>query len=107
MHTPAIGALHQELEAVDGNAFAAFGQATEQADDQPTDRVVFVVREVAAELLVEIHDVGLGFHTPTSAALAQDVVFDLVEIMLVLDVADDLFEYVLDRDESGHAAVLV
>ena len=39
--------------------------------------------------------------------LGDDVVLALVEVVLVLDVADDLLEHVLDGDEARHAAVLV
>ena len=42
-----------------------------------------------------------------TVGLGDDVVLALVEVVLVLDVADDLLQHVLDRDEAGHAAVLV
>jgi hypothetical protein len=37
----------------------------------------------------------------------QDVVFFFVEIVFVLDVADDLFQHVFDGDQAGHAAVFI
>ncbi len=41
------------------------------------------------------------------ALLAHDVVLRIVEVVFVLDVADDLLEHVLDCDQARHAAVLV
>ena len=43
----------------------------------------------------EEHDLRLG----------DDVVLALVEVVLVLDVADDLLQHVLDGDDAGHAAL--
>jgi hypothetical protein len=60
---------------------------------------------------VELLDLGQRLHAPARAELAfldrQDVVLFLVEVVLVLDVADDLLEHVLDGDQAGHAAVFV
>ena len=42
-----------------------------------------------------------------AAGLGDDVVLAVVEVVLVLDVADDLLQHVLDGDEARDAAVLV
>ena len=60
-----------------------------------------------AEMRVEVGDLGLRLHAEAAVRLGDDVVLALVEVVLVLDVADDLLQHVLDRDEARHAAVLV
>ena len=63
--------------------------------------------ERRAEMRVEVRDLGLRLDAEAAAGLGDDVVLALVEVVLVLDVADDLLEHVLDRHEARHAAVFV
>ena len=56
---------------------------------------------------VEVGDLGQRLDAVAAVAVEQDVVLGLVEVVLVLDVADDLLEHVLDGHQAGDAAVLV
>ena len=107
MQAPAVGAQHAEAEVVDRRGLAALGQAAERAQHEPADGVELVVRERGAEVLVEVGDLGLRLHAEAAVRLRDDVVVALVEVVLVLDVADDLLQHVLDGDQPGNAAVLV
>ena len=57
--------------------------------------------------LVELRDLGQSLDAIVAAVLGDDRVIAFVEIVFILDVADDLLEDVLDRDQAGHAAVFV
>jgi len=46
-------------------------------------------------------NLGLGLDAVVPALLAHDVVFRIVEVVFVLDVADDLLEHVLDGHQPG------
>jgi len=93
--------------SVELDRFAALGQMAEARDDQPADRVEFFVGEMRAQGLVEIVDLGAGLDAEHAFAFADDVVLGLVEVVFVLDVANDLLQHVFDRHQSGNAAVLV
>ena len=92
---------------VDRRRLAALGQPPERLEDQPAHGIELLVAEVALERLVEVSDFGLRLDPVAAISLGDDVVFRFVEIVLILDVADDLFEHVLDRHEAGHAAVFI
>src|SRR5438128_2576574 len=93
---PAVGADHPEAEVADRRRFAAFGKAAEALEDQPADGVKLLVAEVAFESFVEVADLGLRLDAKAPVRLGDDIVLGFVEIVLVLDVADDLLEHVLD-----------
>ena len=75
--------------------------------DQAAHGVEFVVAERGAQGLVEIAHLGLRLHPVSALLVRHDVVLGLVVVVLVLDVADDLFQHVLDGHQTGHAAVFV
>src|SRR5688500_8104508 len=101
MKPAAVRAYDLEGEAVHRHLLAALGHAAEMLQHEPADRVELLVAEGSAELIVEIADLGDRLDAVLAGAVLHDVVFDLVEVVLVLDVADDLLEHVLDRDETG------
>ena len=108
MHAPRIGLRHLEMEAAELGFFAGFGQMAHFAGDHAADGVELVVAELAAEALVEIGDRRQRADQEAAVGLRLDQFgFGLVDIVLVVDVADDLLEHVLDRDEAGDAAVFV
>ena len=61
---------------------------------------------VDAEGLFELVDVGLTVDQPAVLADTHDRRL-LVLVELVVEIADELFEDVADRDDAGDAAVLV
>jgi len=81
----------------------------DRGDHQAADRVVLVVGEVGAEAFVEILDRRQCVDHVAAVGLRCDlrVAIDLVLVVLVVDLADDLLQDVLDRHQAGHAAVLV
>ena len=87
------------------NALAGFGHAAEQLVHEPADgRHVFAV-EVVPEQLRQLVDRQAARHPESSAVLLLDR--RLLDVVLVADLADDLLENVLDRDDAGGAAELV
>ncbi len=79
----------------------------ETRDDEAADGVELLVGKRRAQRLVEVGDFGARLHAEHVFLLADDVVLGLVEVVFVLDVADDLLEHVLDRHQPGDAAVFV
>ena len=68
---------------------------------------MLLIPEVSAQRLVEVRDLGLCLDPITAVRLGNDVVLGLVEIVLVLDIADDLLQHILDGDQSGDSAIFV
>ncbi len=98
--------MHAELERTERDALAAARHAPELLHDQPRDRVELALGQLGVEVLVELVDAGAAPHAELPLALAADVLV-VLDVELVIDVADDLLDDVLDRDQSGDAAVLV
>src|SRR5215213_11841118 len=101
-------ALHRvdvEHDAVVRDLVARRGGATEPAEDEAGDRVVVLLRQVDLELLVEVVD----RERPADAdpVLVEPLDRLVREVELVLDLAHDLLQHVLERDDSLHRAVLV
>jgi hypothetical protein len=74
---------------------------------QPAHGIDIVVGEGGAEGVVELGDLGQAVHAPAAVGHWQDIVLVFVQVELILDVAHDLLQHVLDRHQAGHAAVLV
>ncbi len=81
--------------------------AAQVVGEQAADGVDVLVGEVRAEGFVELADLGQPAHAHVAVGGGEDVVFLLVEIVFVLDVADDLLQHVFDGDQAGHAAVFI
>ncbi len=104
MHAAHIGAGHAEHVATERQLLAGFGQVADRGGDQAADGVVFVFIEVGAEALVEVLDRGQRVDHELPVGLCRDQgirVFGV--IVLVVDLADDLLQHVLDGDQSGHS----
>ena len=82
-----------------------FGRAAEQAEDEARHRVVVLDREVGAEALVEVVDRERPVDLDRVLVHLLDRLIGEVE--LVLDLADDLLQQILKRDDALHLAVLV
>ncbi len=74
--------------------------------DQPADGVDLVLVEVDVEQLGEVVDVQRGARPGIRPSPSSSTSGGLA-VVLVGDLADDLLEDVLDRDQPGRAAVLV
>jgi hypothetical protein len=73
---------------------------------EAADRVVVRIRQLRVEELVEVVDPRQRLHDESAAVLRLNRRHVFV-IVLVVDLADDRLEHVLDRRETRYAAVLV
>src|SRR5690606_32343125 len=74
---------------------------------QAADGVVLVVGEVGAELPVEIGDRRQRIHHVLAIGQGGDQAGAVAVVVLVVYLADDLLEHVLDGDQAGDAAVFI
>src|SRR6478736_8975927 len=103
-----IGGLDGQGETVDLDLVAGLRHAADPVIDQPADRVVFIgvlETEVRVEQLGEIVDVRASVDPRLIVGETHDE--RLLLVVLVLDLADDLLEQVLDGDEARRPAVFV
>jgi hypothetical protein len=77
----------------------------ERLGQQAADGVDLVVVEVDPEQVADLLEVDPG--TDPEGAVQQVLDVRLVAVVLVGDLADDLLDEVLQRDDPGGAAVLV
>src|SRR5690606_3064298 len=101
-----VGAGHAEAEAAEGEFLAGLWQVADGRGDQAADGVVLVVVEVGAEAFVEVVDRGQRVDHVLAVGLGRDQRLGILGVVvLVVDLADDLLQHVLDRDQAGDAAV--
>ena len=80
----------------------------DRGGDQAADGVVLVVVEIGIEAFVEVVDRRQRIDHEQAVGLRSDQRMRIFGIVVfVVDLADDLFEHVLDRDQTGDAAVFV
>ena len=84
---------------------ADLGRTSELAEDEPGHRVEVLLLELGVELLVEVVDRVRA--VDADVRLVDPLDRRVRKVELVLDVADDLLEEVLERDDPLHVAVLV
>ena len=78
--------------------------------DESADRVVFLVIQFALEIRIEILDARQRSHRETRFAVEfsfRSYEGGLLQIVFVIDLANDFFEYVLDRQQARDTAVLI
>src|SRR5712671_4612344 len=107
-YAPTVGRFDREGQAVDLDPIARCRHASDPVVDEPTDRVVLVL-VLEAEVRVEQLGQVVDGRSPVEPRLVIGEADDhrLLDVVLVLDLADDLLEEVLDRDEAGRPAVLI
>ena len=87
--------------------FLIFWYARELGENKPADGVeIPVLREIELESLVQVINVNATFHNDLSIILNFDAL-GFVGVILVDDVADDLFQNVFHRHDARNSAVLV
>ena len=104
-HAAALDLLGAEHQVAEADLVALLRNLAEEAEHQAADRVPFRVRQLDAEQLAEIVD-GRATLDPVDAVGHRDEL-GLVRVVLVLDLADQLLEHVLERDQADDRAVLV
>src|SRR5689334_2922246 len=102
----AVAADDRELPAVDDQAVADVRDAAQPGQDQPGEGLVVAGRDGEAGRVVDLVGAQEPGHEPGVAAEGAHP-GGAVDVVLVLDVADDLLEHVLEGDDPGDAAVLV
>src|SRR5690606_19311955 len=107
VHAPGIGTADPEVEAAQGQFLARFRQVADGGNHQAADGVVLVVGEVGAELPVEIGDRRQRIHHVLAIGQGGDQAGAVAVVVLVVYLADDLLEHVLDGDQAGDAAVFI
>src|SRR5690606_38302351 len=106
MHAAAVGVEDAYTESIQLDNLVALGQMAEGVHDQAAEGVELLIGEVGIELLVELFDRRQALDQEVAGGQFLDVVL-VVDIVLVLDVADDLLQYILDGDQTRHAAIFV
>ena len=106
---PAVGRLDGQRQPVDLDLVARLRHAADAVVDEPADRVVLVLVLERRGRCRTAPSRSSTDGPPVDARLVVGELDDhrLLVVVLVLDLADDLLEQVLDRDQAGGAAVLV
>ena len=105
---PPVGRLDGQRQAVHLDLVAGLRDAADPVVDEPADGVVLVLvleRELDVEQLAEVVHVRPAIDPGLVVGELDD--HRLFLVVLVLDLADDLLEQVLDGHQAGRAAVLV
>ena len=102
-HRAAARQHHRETQTADLDRLAAARHAAELVRDQTADGVEVVLGQVQAEGFVDAVDRGVAGDAVGAVGQRVDVAFVVAVVELVLDLADDLLEHVLDRDQPGGA----
>ena len=102
---------HHEAQAAQQQHLALARHAAEFMRDQPAYGVENLIRVAGAQRHLEglghaLHG-GFAAHAVAVVGQAEDVALVLVDVELVLDLADDLLDHILEGDQAGDAAELV
>src|SRR5438876_5223742 len=100
----AVDGRHGEAEALHVDRVPDLRDAAQTAEDHPADGVVRLVGEIEAEPLARVGQRHEAVDEEGAALLAEE---RTLAVELVLDLADELLDDVLEGDESGGAADLV
>jgi len=98
-----LGDLH--LPALELERLADLRNAPQPLEQVPADGGLVVIVDLEVQLLGKRAQVGLPVHHPRPVLAAHEGI--VVGVELVLDLADDLLEDVLDGHQAGGGAVLV
>src|SRR5437667_1470021 len=102
---PPLQALDSEAVAVDIDGFTDVGHVAERVEDQSTNRIPVVRRQIRVEQLVEIAHRQPAVHA--HRAIGECLVQWLFAVELVANIAYQFFEQVFDGDEPGGSTVFV
>src|SRR5438874_5477679 len=94
-----------EAQPIVEHLVARLGRPAERAEDESRNGVVVLLRQFLAELLVEIVDREGAVDSDAAVVEALDRLVG--QVVFVFDLAHDLLEEVLERDEALERAVFV
>jgi hypothetical protein len=108
---PRVGVEHFHLEiARTGNDLATHGQAADVTDEIAAQRLDFLAglagHEILADHRADVFEAGARVGDEGVVGLPYDC-RRLVAVMLVIDVAHDLLDQVLDRNEAVGPAIFI
>src|SRR5689334_8572885 len=92
--------LDDDAESAERELLAVARHAAEVLVDETADRRHVLGLELLPQRLRELVDRETA-GDPVAAAVEPRLDLGLLDVVLVADVADDLLEHVLDRDETG------
>ena len=99
---------HLEQVAVQLDLLALLWQVAEGVHHQTAHRIHLFIAEFGAEEVVEILDLGQGADGEDPLAEAADLVRLILDVVkLVVDLANDQFQYVFDGHQTGDATKFV
>src|SRR5262245_39032745 len=101
----ALDFQHVDGQAVDLDAFADGRHASEMIEQISSDRLKALAFDLYPQTLADLVDVDLPVEDEPAIALVDNRLG--LDVVFITNLADDLFEHVLDRDEPGGAAVLI
>ncbi len=97
---------HVDTNAIDGERVAHLGYPFQTIEHETGDRVVLAIGQVEAGDAFDLVGPGRCGHRP-HARLGLDVVARRARVVLVLDVADEFLDDVLECHHAGGTAILV
>ena len=100
-----VPAQDVKTEPVEHESLANLGDPLRFVQKQPGDSYSLLIRQPPAELTVEVADRHRSLDDVAPVRLAHDARYG--DVMLIRDVADDLFEHVFEGHDSHQAAVLI
>ena len=102
-----VGAQDLKADAAQIDDFLAPGNASQLVQNQDADCIAVDVAEIRSDDAVEIVNSGLCLDAVAAGMVHADVVFGFVKIVFIFNVADNLFEYILDGDQPTNAGVFI
>ncbi len=85
---------------------SAAGQPAELLHQQAADGVVFFIGKGSGKKFIEIGDRRQRAHREFARTFLADGLI-ILDVMLIIDLADDLFDDILDGDQAAHTAIFV
>src|SRR5271168_2030866 len=105
-HRASVAAGHGDRQVALDQSFAGLGNMAESFDHQPADGSILVgLRKLEAEALIEFRDRRASDYRERARTYNFCELF--AEVVFVFDIADDLFDQIFERQDSGRAAVLI
>src|SRR5262245_7400867 len=102
---PTLDLEHLDVENIDVEALADVRHASQMREQVTADRFETLAFDFHAESIHHLIDAHLSAEDKRPLCLLDDcLAFDVI---LVANLADDLFQEILDGDEPGGAAVLI
>ena len=107
MQAAAVGTQYLKADAVDVDQLVAPGNMPRVIQDEAADRVARIAAELNTQRRIEVLDTGSRLDAVAPAPIDLDVVRRFVKVVFVLDIADNLLEHVLDRNQAADPRVFI